>query len=115
MRELDTATAREELTRLGGVGPKTAACVLLFALGKPALPVDTHVFRVSRRLGLIDRRTTPARAHFELEAQIPPEDAYDFHMLLIQHGRRICTALRPRCSTCPLADICPRVGVDRSG
>ena len=111
LRDLDVEAGRHYLTTLEGVGPKTAACVLLFALGKPALPVDTHVFRVSRRLGLIGPRTPAARAHLELEPELPPSDVYDFHVLLIRHGRQLCKALHPRCAACPLADVCPRVGV----
>jgi len=103
--------ARAYLTSLGGVGPKTAACVLLFALGMPALPVDTHVHRVSKRLGLIGPTVNAEAAHRLLEAAIPPGEMYDAHMLLIHHGRVICKALRPRCAGCPLADVCPKVGV----
>ncbi len=114
LRDLDVEAGRRYLTALDGVGPKTAACVLLFSLNKPALPVDTHVFRVSRRLGLIAPRTPAARAHLELEPQLGPADVYDFHVLLIRHGRQLCKALRPRCSACPLEDVCPRVGVEES-
>jgi endonuclease-3 len=103
--------ARAYLTSLGGVGPKTAACVLLFALGMPALPVDTHVHRVSKRLGLIGPTVNAEAAHSILEAAIPSAEMFDAHMLLIRHGRMICKALRPRCDACPLADVCPRVGV----
>jgi endonuclease III len=103
--------ARSYLTSLGGVGPKTAACVLLFALGMPAMPVDTHVHRVSKRLGLIGPTIGAEAAHRLLEAMIPPDQMFDAHMLLIKHGRVICKALRPRCETCPLADVCPKVGV----
>ena len=103
--------ARSYLTSLGGVGPKTAACVLLFALGRPALPVDTHVHRVSKRLGLIGERISAEAAHRVLEAAIPPAEMFDAHMLLIRHGRVICKALRPRCDACPLGDVCPKVGV----
>lgn len=103
--------ARRYLTSLGGVGPKTAACVLLFALGMPALPVDTHVHRVSKRLGLIGPKIAAEPAHALLEAMIPPDQMFDAHMLLIKHGRVICKALRPRCGDCPLADACPKVGV----
>jgi endonuclease-3 len=99
--------AREYLRSLPGVGPKTAACVLLFNLGKPALPVDTHVHRLARRLGLIPDRTTAERAHERLEAACPPRLVYSFHVLLIQHGRAICRARRPRCEECALADMCP--------
>ena len=111
LRELDLPAARTFLTGLGGVGPKTAACVLLFDLGLPAIPVDTHVHRVSRRLGLIGPRTGAAEAHDRLEAIVPPEEAYQFHVNLIRHGRRICKAVRPRCTICPLEDVCPKVGL----
>jgi endonuclease-3 len=113
LRDLDVEEGRRYLTALGGVGPKTAACVLLFACDKPALPVDTHVFRVSRRLGLIGPRAGVAQAHRALEAIVPPAEDYAFHMLLIRHGRETCKALRPRCPTCPLDDVCPKVGVER--
>ena len=114
LRDLDVQEGRRYLTALAGVGPKTAACVLLFSLGMPTLPVDTHVHRVARRLGLIGPKVGAARAHVALEAAIRPGDVYAFHMLLIHHGRAICRAPVPRCSACPLADICPRVGVPRT-
>jgi len=98
--------ARAWLRALPGVGPKTAACVLLFSLGRPALPVDTHVERVSKRLGLIPATATAEQAHSLLEALVPPEDYYIFHMLLIKHGRRICLARKPACERCPLLE-CP--------
>lgn len=101
---LDEAVAW--LTRIPGVGRKTAACALLFALGRPALPVDTHVFRVSRRLGLVPERVSVDVAHRLLAAIVPPEDVYRFHVLLIRHGRTICVARRPRCETCPLTAWC---------
>lgn len=99
--------ARAWLRALPGVGPKTAACVLLFALGRPAMPVDTHVERVSKRLGLIPGKATPEQAHALLEALVDPADYYRFHMLLIKHGRRTCHARRPACGRCPLAPDCP--------
>lgn len=99
--------ARAWLRGLPGVGPKTAACVLLFALGRPALPVDTHVERVAKRLGLVPPQTTAERAHERLEALVPPECYYRFHMLLIKHGRRTCAARAPRCGDCPLEAGCP--------
>lgn len=106
LRTLDTEDARAWLRALPGVGPKTAACVLLFALGKPALPVDTHVERVARRLGLIPPRCTPEQAHTLLERVVDPADYYPFHMLLIKHGRRTCSARSPACERCPLEDRC---------
>ncbi len=98
--------ARSWLRSLPGVGPKTAACVLLFSLGLPALPVDTHVERVAKRLGLIAEKATAEQAHQLLEAVVAPADYYPFHMLLIKHGRRTCEARRPACGRCPLVE-CP--------
>lgn len=103
---LSLEEARSWLRGLPGVGPKTAACVLLFALGRPALPVDTHVERVSKRLGLIPEKATADQAHELLEAVVEPKDYYAFHMLLIKHGRRTCAARKPLCERCPLV-ACP--------
>lgn len=111
LNDIPVADARDWLTSLDGVGPKTAACVLLFACGMPALPVDTHVHRVSKRLGLIGPKVGEAAAHRVLEASVPTGEVYAFHMLLIGHGRAICKAPRPRCGACPVADVCPKVGV----
>ena len=111
LRAMPLEDARAWLRALPGVGPKTAACVLLFALGLPAMPVDTHVERVSRRLALIPERLDAARAHDALEAIVDPAAYYRFHMLLIKHGRRTCIARRPACERCPLAPECPRIGV----
>lgn len=99
--------AKSWLTSLPGVGPKTAACVLLFSLGRPALPVDTHVHRVSQRLGLIGPKVGALPAHDALEAQMTADRFYPFHVLLIRHGRRVCHARAPRCGECVLADRCP--------
>lgn len=99
--------AREYLLSLPGVGPKTAACVLLFNLGKPALPVDTHVHRLARRLGLVPDDCSAEQAHGLLEPMCPQRLVYSFHVLLIQHGRRICRARAPQCDECPLASLCP--------
>jgi endonuclease-3 len=85
--------------------------VLLFALGRPALPVDTHVERVAKRLGLVAPRTPADRAHVLLEEQLAPAQVYAFHVDLIQHGRRTCHARGPRCLECPLLSRCPRVGL----
>jgi endonuclease-3 len=99
--------AEDYLMRLPGVGRKTARCVLLFSLGKPSLPVDTHIFRVARRLGLIDSKTTIAKAPDLLQEQIPPSKVYQFHVHMIEHGRKICRARQPRCNKCILRGICP--------
>jgi endonuclease-3 len=99
--------ARRRLTDLPGVGRKTAACVLMFAFGRPDIPVDTHVFRVGGRLGLFRPGGSLEEAHDVLLQVVPPEDAYEFHVSLIRHGRRTCTARNPRCRECPLLSICP--------
>ncbi len=111
LAELPLEEAKEWLTSLPGVGPKTAACVLLFALDRPALPVDTHVERVAKRLGLVPPKMAAAKAHDALEAQLEPDEVYAFHVDLIQHGRRTCHARSPNCDECVLAARCPRVGL----
>ncbi len=104
---MNMSEAKDYLMRLPGVGPKTASCVLLFGLGKPCLPVDTHVFRVAKRLGLIDSKVSIEEAHNLLQGQIPPPKVYQFHLHLIEHGRRVCHARQPRCSECVLKTDCP--------
>jgi endonuclease-3 len=99
--------AEDYLMRLPGVGHKTASCVLLFSLGKPSLPVDTHIFRVAKRLGLIDSRAFIEKAHSLLQEQIPPSKVYQFHVHMIEHGRRICHARQPHCDRCILRVVCP--------
>ena len=99
--------ARSWFTTLPGVGPKTAAVVMAFSLNMPAFPVDTHIHRVSKRLGLISQKTTAVQAHPIMEALIPENDRYNMHVLLITHGRQICKARVPLCEACPLAVECP--------
>jgi endonuclease III len=99
--------ARDYLCRLPGVGRKTAACVLLFSFGRPEVPVDTHVYRVAMRLGLLRPGTSFDQAHDEMLRLVDPEDAYEVHVLLIRHGRRTCTARSPDCGECPLRRMCP--------
>jgi endonuclease-3 len=106
-----SAALWELLVGLKGVGPKTAACVLLFSLGRPYFPVDTHVHRVTRRLGLVPDAADAVKAQQLIQGAVAPKDVYDLHMLLIRHGREVCLARRPLCSRCPLNEICPRVGV----
>jgi endonuclease-3 len=98
--------ARAWLVDINGVGPKTAAIVLLFSLGRPAFPVDTHIHRVSRRLGLIDPNTSREKAHADLEELVPEQDYYTFHLNLIRHGREICTSRKPHCEACVLRGVC---------
>jgi endonuclease-3 len=107
LREIPLEEAKAWLREMKGVGPKTAACVLMFALGRPALPVDTHVHRVSQRLGYVPDKATAEQAHDILEAMLPEELIYPFHIMLIKHGRRLCRAQRPLCQECPLLDGCP--------
>ncbi len=95
------------LRRLPGVGPKTAACVLLFSLGRPAFPVDTHVLRVSKRLGLIGTSVSADAAHDILADLIPPQWRHTMHVDLIRHGRQVCHAQQPECERCPLRSECP--------
>jgi endonuclease-3 len=98
--------AKDWLSAIKGVGPKTAAIVLLFSLGRPAFPVDTHVHRVTKRLGLIGPRVTREKAHDDLEHLVPPDDYYAFHLNLIRHGRQVCTSRKPHCEECVLRDLC---------
>ncbi|MFO7772467.1 MAG: endonuclease III [Dehalococcoidia bacterium] len=107
LKSMNMAEAEARLMRLPGVGHKTASCVLLFSLGKPSLPVDTHVFRVARRLGLIDSSVSVEKAHSLLQEQIPPSKVYQFHIHMIEHGRQVCRARHPRCNACTLSDVCP--------
>jgi endonuclease III len=106
LREKPLDEARGWLLDLNGVGPKTAAIVLLFAMDRPAFPVDTHVHRVSRRLGLIPQSASREQAHDLMEALIPPDLYYTFHLNLIEHGRKTCIARSPRCVECVLPDLC---------
>ena len=107
LKQLTMENARKWLTALPGVGTKTANCVLLFSLGMPALPVDTHVFRVAKRLGLASAASTIEQVQIKLEKMVPKDDVYSFHVLLIEHGRKTCKAQRPLCKVCGLKDICP--------
>ncbi len=98
--------ARAWLTRFNGVGPKTAAIVLLFSLGRPAFPVDTHIYRVTGRIGLLPERMTVEQAHKHLEELFLPETYYTAHLNLIRLGREICAPRKPDCPACPLNDLC---------
>ncbi len=111
LRSMPEPEAMKWLTSLAGVGPKTASIVLCFAFGRAAIPVDTHVHRVSQRLGWIGPKTNETKAHKELSAMVPAQDAWRFHTLLIQHGRLICKAPKPICTECPLLELCPKLGL----
>jgi endonuclease-3 len=106
LREMDPEQARAWLLGFHGVGPKTAAIVLQFSLGKPAFPVDTHIYRVSGRLGLRPLKINADQAHAVLADLFEPQTYYAAHLNLIRLGREICQARKPQCERCPLADIC---------
>jgi len=99
--------AFEYLTRFNGIGPKTAYCVLMFSFGMPVFPVDTHIHRIAIRLGLIETKTSAERACELLTPMIVPADRYAMHILLIEHGRKTCRAINPKCAECTLLDLCP--------
>jgi endonuclease-3 len=107
LRQMPPAEAREWLLRFKGVGPKTAAIVMLFSLGYPAFPVDTHIHRVSGRLGLRPERMSAEAAHGHLARLFPPPAYQAAHLNLIRLGREICLARKPACQRCPLNDLCP--------
>jgi endonuclease-3 len=107
LRTLGDREARAYLASLPGVGPKTTAVVMAFALGRDAIPVDTHVHRVSRRLGLIPPKASAERAHDLLDELVPDDVKTPIHVGLIRLGRQVCKARDPRCPACPLNDLCP--------
>lgn len=107
LAKLTVAEAQRYLTSLPGVGRKTAACVLLFALGMRDVPVDTHVARVGTRLGLFRPRAPFEELHDTLLAVTPPGQELEFHLNLLRHGRRTCHARRPACGDCALSRLCP--------
>lgn len=107
LRELPPTKAREWLIRFKGVGPKTAAIVMLFSLDLPAFPVDTHIHRLSGRLGLRPESMTAERSHDHLAGLFPPDTYTAAHLNIIRHGREICHARSPECGQCILSDLCP--------
>jgi endonuclease-3 len=106
LADLPVEEARAWLTKFNGVGPKTAAIVLCFSLGKPAFPVDTHIYRVSGRIGLRPEKMSVEQAHPHLEALFAPETYYAAHLNLIRLGREICQARKPNCAACPIRSLC---------
>ncbi len=106
LAEMSVEDAKKWLKDLKGVGPKTAAIVLLFSLGMPAFPVDTHIYRVTRRIGLIAEDISYEKAHDLLEEIVPEEHYFPFHIDLIRHGRALCHARSPECERCPLQNHC---------
>ena len=106
LNDLSLDEAKAWLVSLPGVGPKTAAIVLCFAYGRPAFPVDTHIYRVCKRIGFLPEKLSANDAHPVMEAIAPPEDYFQFHIQLIQHGRDTCHARKPACERCPVSEHC---------
>lgn len=108
LEDMPVEEAMEWLTRLPGVGPKTATLLLLFNFKKPVMPVDTHVFRISQRVGIIGAKATANKAHDLLLEMLPqdPVELYNFHIHMLRHGQRICTYYSPKCEKCVLNSIC---------
>jgi endonuclease-3 len=106
LKSMSPQQAKEWLISIDGVGPKTAAVVLCLSLDIPALPVDTHVLRVTKRLGLIESKVSAEKAHVHLESLVKPKDMLEFHMQIIRHGRTICRSRSPHCYECPLVQNC---------
>ena len=106
LRDMPAGEALRYLAEFRGVGPKTAACTLLFACGKEVFPLDTHIFRVLRRVGLIPEKCTDARAHEIMGRLVPPGKFYSFHVTLIRHGRALCRPRDPVCVRCPIVEYC---------
>lgn len=106
LEEMPVEAAKEWLTKLNGIGPKTAAIVLCFAYNRPAFPVDTHVHRVGQRIGFLPEGISADKAHDVMEAIVPEDAFFAFHIYLIRHGRDTCNARNPHCERCPLTDYC---------
>ena len=108
LEDMPVEEAMEWLTKLPGVGLKTATLLLLFNFKKPVMPVDTHVFRISQRVGLIGAKATANKAHTILLEMLPPDpvELYNFHIHMLRHGQRICTFFSPKCEKCVLNSIC---------
>ena len=118
LRKMSDEEAEAFLLSLPGVGKKVARCVLMYSLGRRVFPVDTHCWRIARRLGWVrptqkDKHCAP-RDMDRLQAKIPPELRYSLHVNMVSLGREICTAISPRCNECPIAGWCPKIGVARS-
>ncbi len=107
LREMPLAEAKSWLRQLPGIGPKSTGIILNFSLGMPAMAIDTHIFRVCQRLRAIDAKTSADKAHDVMEAKVPPEEVFNFHVAFINHGRRVCKAQRPLCGECVVGGICP--------
>jgi len=106
LEEMSADEAREWLVAIKGIGLKTASIVVCFGFNGDCFPVDTHVNRVSQRIGFTPEGTTPDKAHYIMEEIVPPKDYFAFHIQMIQHGRALCKARSPKCEDCPLSHLC---------
>jgi endonuclease-3 len=106
LHDLDAVAAASYLKQFRGIGPKTIACTLLFACRKEVFPLDTHIFRVLRRVGLIPQKCTDQRAHEIMNRIVPAGKFYSFHVNLIRHGRTLCRPREPLCERCPIVEYC---------
>ena len=106
LAQLPNEQAKKYLLSFKGIGDKTASIILLFGLKKPAFPVDTHILRITKRLGIVPENATAHKAHQILEQKVPKQIAYELHLNLIEHGRKICKARKPLCTSCPLKQRC---------
>ncbi len=107
LADIPLENAKDWLKKLPGIGPKSAAVILCFSFGRPAMPVDTHIYRVASRLGLIPNKASFQSAHDILENLVLRKEIFRFHVYLIQHGRKICKAQKPLCGSCILKNDCP--------
>lgn len=106
IRDLPTDEVKKVLCSFKGVGPKTASCVLMFAMDRPEFPVDTHVRRIAGRLGWMPPSSTPERTYERLNSCLPDDTKHELHVLLVEHGRKTCKASSPLCAKCPLMKVC---------
>ncbi|OGS52518.1 MAG: hypothetical protein A3K75_00370 [Euryarchaeota archaeon RBG_13_61_15] len=106
LRDMPASEADAWLGRMKGVGPKTRSIVLLFSLGMPAFPVDTHIHRVTKRMGLIGKKTNREQAQADLASLVPSSEFYNFHINIIEQGRAVCKARSPRCEVCKVSGLC---------
>ncbi|NQW24264.1 MAG: endonuclease III [SAR202 cluster bacterium] len=107
LREMPLNEAKAWLRQLPGIGPKSAGIVLSFSLGMPAMAIDTHIYRVSQRLGVIGPKVSADKAHDILEEKVEPGEVFNFHVSYINHGRQVCRAQRPKCPECVVGSLCP--------
>jgi endonuclease-3 len=103
---MEAEEAARYLKQFRGIGPKTIACTLLFACRKEVFPLDTHIFRILRRVGLIPQKCTDERAHQIMNAVVPTGKFYSFHVNLVRHGRALCRPREPLCERCPIVEYC---------